>query len=355
MHSKLITRIKALALAATLLFGWLGISQAQSRLVSDVDRRAGPRATFQKPLAADIADHTVLLEGILFSGAQYLFDDLDTAGLVPGGQDHWEHIYGGLIDLRIVRKLANTYSYGFDGRLLIDGFGCDSSTETRYDVFIRSYRGTLSYGNYADRNILALSARDTLSGEANLFYDGFFAPSNTRAFRYRVRLSSFLIDAAVDDDGENWNAGFLYRSPSRYQKDSWAFHYYGGDYLGRYMRHGITGAYQISYGSLDLIANVAWDTFDPYANFATFDRVSASLGASFKFEATTLSAGVLIAETNNGDLETAYTAGLRHDLARGLSLNFGYLYLDSNSIGSDGLGVTPGDFSGVRSSVTYRF
>lgn len=328
---------------------------AQTRLVSDVDRRAGPRATLQKPVAFEVGDHTVLVEGIMFTGTQYLFDDLLVGDLVPDTVDEWGHFYGGVFDLRTVRKMANSLSYGFDGRLLINGFGGDASTRGRFDVFVNSYRGKLSYGNFDDRNAIAISPRYTLSGEANLFYDGFFAPSDRRAFRYRTRLSSFLIDAAIDDDGRNYNAGFLYRSPSRTRKDSWSMHYNGGDFLDRYHRNGITAAYLVSIGSVDLIASGSWDEFDPYGRFASFDRYSGSFGASWKVGATTLSAGFLLAETNDGPLETAYTVGLRHDLARGLSLNFGYIYLDSESEGTDGLPVTAGEFSGFRTSIAYQF
>jgi hypothetical protein len=63
----------------------------------------------------------------------------------------------------------------------------------------------------------------------------------------------------------------------------------------------------------------------------------------------------MLAETNGGDLETSYTAGLRYDMARGVSLNAGWFYLDSDSIGTDGNELTAGDFSGVRTSISYRF
>ena len=343
-------------LVTLLVLVFADTGRAQTRLVSDVDRRAGPRATFQKPIAADINDHTVLVEGIVFSGGQYLFDDLMLGGLVPDSGDGWGHFYGGLFDLRIVRKMPNSWSYGFDGRLDVAGFGTSADVDGRFDIFVRNYIGKFSYGNFDDRNMIALSPRDTLSGEANLFFDGFFAPSDQRAFRFRSRYSSFLIDAAIDEDGRNYNAGFLFRSPSRTRKDSWSFHYNGGYFLDRYHRDGVTGSYQISFGSLDLIVNGAWDHFEPMrGGFTTFDRVSGSVGASWKRGATTISAGALFAETNNGPLEEAYTIGLRQDLARGLSVNFGYLYLDSQSTGTDGLPLTAGDFSGFRTSVSYRF
>lgn len=354
MNKELLTILSGIVIA----FGFLNTATAQQsgRFVSNIDRRIGPRTAFQKPLAYDIADHTVLIEGVMFSGGQYLFDAVNTQGLVPGNGDDFEAFYGGLLDLRVARKASNAISYGFDSRLLFSGSeSSDSDVFGRYDVYLRGRYGQISYGNFADRDSLHLSGRNTLSGEANLFYDGFFSPSDARAFRYRGRFSSFLVDAAIDEDGENYNMGFLYRSPHRFRKNSWSFDFHGGDYLNRYDRKGVTLAHGISYGSWDFTLAGSWDQFDPYANFATFDRVSGSFITSYKHHAYTWSAGVLLAETNDGELETAYTAGLRYDMARGLSLNAGYFYIDSESLGTDGQSVTAGDFSGVRTSISYRF
>lgn len=332
-------------------------AQQRFRMTSDIDRRVGPRTTFQKPIAFDVADHTVLLEGVVFSGGTYLFDAVDTRGLITDREDTPVGFYGGLFDLRIARKMSNAISYGFDGRFQLTGEeGQDALTDERYDVYLRGRYGQISYGNFADRNSLLLSGRTTLSGEANLFFDGYFDPSFDRAFRYRGRFGSFLVDAAIDDDGDTYNLGLLYRSPTPTRKDSWSLDYHGADdYLGLHERDGFTGAYGTSYGSLDLKLAAAWDQFNPHANFATFERLSGEFCGSYKYHAFTWSAGVMLAETNGGDLETTYTAGVRYDMARGVSLNAGWFYMDSDSVGTDGNQLTAGDFSGVRSSISYRF
>ncbi|MDF1826440.1 MAG: hypothetical protein P1U68_17480 [Verrucomicrobiales bacterium] len=341
-----------------LIFGFVlsAAAQTPSRLVSDIDRRLGPRTTFQKPIAYDIADHTVLLEGAVFSGGTYLFDSVNSQGLVQDTEG-WDGFYGGIVDLRIARKMGNALSYGIDGRTIFEGTGSSDFTfeDTRFDIYLRGRYGQISYGDFDDRNALLLSSRSALSGEATLFYDGFFNPPGGKAFRYRGRFSSFLVDAAVDDNGENYNIGFLYRSPTATKKDSWSLDYHGGDYLERYARNGVTAGYDIAYGSWDFKVAASWDQFDPYADFDSFDRISASFCASYKFQAFTWSAGLMLSETNGGDLETTYTAGIRYDMARGLSLNTGYFYIDSDSIGTDGNPIAAGNFSGMRSSISYRF
>ena len=340
-------------------FSCLGNLNAQQRfrMSSDIDRRVGPRTTFQKPIAFDVADHTVLFEGIIFSGGTYLFDAVDTRGLITDREDTPVGFYGGLFDLRIARKMSNALTYGFDGRFQLTGEGGqDTLNDERFDVYLRGRYGQISYGNFDDRNSLLLSGSTTLSGEANLFFDGYFDPSPDRAFRYRGRFGSFLVDAAIDDDGDAYNFGLLYRSPTPTRKNSLSFDYHGADdYLGLYERDGFTAAYGTSYGSFDVKIAAAWDQFAPHANFDSFERIAGTLCASYKYHAFTWSAGLMLAETNGGDLETTYTAGLRYDMARGVSLNTGWFYIDSDSVGTDGNPITAGDFSGVRTSISYRF
>lgn len=332
-------------------------AQQQFRLASDVDRRVGPRTEFQKPIAFDVGDHTLLFEGVVIGGGTYLFNGLNTQALGVDEVEKLRGFYEGLFDLRLSRKLTNGLSYGFDGRLLAAGAEeRGSSADGRFDVYLRSRYGQISYGDFEDRNSILLSGRTGLSGEANLFFDGFFDPSFDRAFRYRGRFGSFLVDAAIDDDGDQYNVGLLYRSPTRTRKDSWSFDYHGADdYLGRYERDGVTLGYGVSHGSLDLKFAGALDRFEPHFDFPSFDRISGSFCANYKLHAFTWSAGILVAETNGGELETAYTAGMRYDLARGMSLNAGWFHVDSESTGSDGNPVAAGIFSGIRTSISYRF
>lgn len=341
-----------------LLLGLLGLSQtlsSQTLRVSDIDRRVGPRTYFQKPLAWDVAGHTVLVEGITAAGGQYLRKQQTAQDLFGDQDDEYALVYEGVYDVRVAKKLPTTFTYGFNGRLLLSGVAGELENEERFDVYLRNYFGQFSYGNFDDRDATVFSARSVLAGEANLFFDGFFAPSTQRAFRFRSRVSSYLVDAAIDEDGDAYNVGIRYGSPNDYVKKFWSLNYQGGDLLSRYHRNGLSAGYLLSYGSLDVALGFSYDQIDPYAQFDTFDRISGSLGISYKLGAATLAAGALLGETNNGPLETAYTAGFRYDFARGLSLNAGYFYIDSESAGSDGQPLSAGNVSGVRTSLSYRF
>lgn len=341
-----------------LLVGWVFLCQSlesQTLRVSDVDQRVGPRTEFQKPIAWDVAGHTVLVEGITAAGGQYLRKQHSAQDLFGDQDDEYALVYEGVYDLRIAKKLPTTFTYGFNGRILLSGVGDSIINDERFDVYLRNYFGQFSYGNFDDRDALVFSARSVLAGEANLFFDGFFAPSTDRAFRFRSRVSSYLIDAAIDEDGDTYNAGIRFGSPNDYIKKFWSLNYQGGDLLSRYQRNGLSAGYLLSYGSLDVAFGFSYDHLDPYANFATFERLSGSLGVSYKLGATTLAAGALLGETNDGPLETAYTAGFRYDFARGLSLNAGYFYIDSESTGTDGQPLSAGNASGVRTSLSYRF
>lgn len=329
--------------------------EAQTLRVSDVDQRVGPRTEFQKPLAWDIEGHTVILEGITATGGQYLQkrgSGFDLFGAQAGKN---AFVYEGVYDLRVARKMANTFTYGFNGRILASGVDESIESQERFDFYLQNYFGRFSFGNFDDRDLIVYSARTVLAGEANLFYDGYFAPSTQRAFRFRTRLSSYLVDAAVDEDGDAYNVGIRYGSPNHYVKQFWSLNYQGGDLFSRYQRNGLSLGYLVSYGSFDVALGLSYDKLDPYADFQSFDRIAGSIGASYKVGRTTVSAGALFGETNHGELETAYTAGMRYDFVRGLSFNAGYFYIDSDSRGTDGEALSAGNVAGVRTSLSYRF
>ncbi|MDF1816033.1 MAG: hypothetical protein P1V20_27785 [Verrucomicrobiales bacterium] len=352
MHSSLLT-IQFVVGIACLAMGHSLV--AQTRLVSDVDQRTGPRAEFQKPLAWEIGGYTALVEGALITGGQYLHKRPSAVDIFAAQQDNYAFKYDGLFDFRLAKKLPNTFAYGFEGRLLVSGIDDNATTQERFDVYIENFMGRFSFGNFDDRDLIVYSARNVLAGEADLFYDGFFAPSTRRAFRFRTRLSSYLLDGAIDENGDSYNFGIRYGSPSDYVKKFWSLNYQGGDLFSRYHRNGISAGYLISYGSLDFALGISYDHLDPYSNFASFDRIAGSAGISYKQGRTTVSAGALAGETNNGNTEVAYTTGMRYDFVRGMSLNLGYFYIDSDSTGTDGGAITPGNVSGARSSLSYRF
>lgn len=358
MH--LLFRFKNLRLAAGGLLGLLaGFADAQViRRVADVDQRIGPDNFLQKSLAFDVWDHTLEFTGVTILGSQYLFksDVPDTSVREPA------FIYQGIYDVTFTRRMPNALAYGVNGRVLTQDPQVGSPTlrlremtEVRFDVYLRGIWGQLSYGDFDDRDALIITGRNSLTGEANLVFDGYLSASRDRAFRYRARYSSWLVDAAVDDDGRNWDAATQFRTKSGIFERAYSFNYSGGELQERHNRHAFSLGHQLIYGSSDLSMGVTWESLDPQAGGDNFDRLALSLGTSWKREQLTIATGVLLGEVDGGDLGVVATAGLRYDIMRGLSFNLGYIYADTSGRATDGRPLQSAGLSGLRMSMAFRY
>jgi len=344
--------------------GWLvwvlaGSAGAQQiRRISDIDQRVGPKSFFQKSLAYDVNDYTLEFTGVTVAGTQYLFESE-----VPGTKtDGAEFIYLGVYDVTLARKMPNALTWGVNGRLLTRDprvgdptTKLDERTEGRFDVYVRGIWGQLSYGDFADRDVLLISGRNSLTGEANLVFDGYLNPSLERAFRYRARYSSWLVDLALDDDARNWDAALQFRTKAGIFEKAFSLNYSGGDLLDLYDRHAWSVGHQLIYGSWDLTAGVTWEYLEPLGDFGAFDRVAASFGAGWKQERFTFGTGLLFSEVDGGDLGVVATAGLRYDFSRGLSFNAGYIHADTEGVTTDGMPLAEAYLSGLRLSFAYRY
>ncbi len=346
--------------AICLLAGLLAVSATaqEIRSVSDLDQRVAPKSLLQKSIAYEIKDYTLEFTGFTIAGAQYLFKS-DVPGTRPKEP---EFIYQGIYDMTIARKLPNTLTYGINSRLYTQNprvgnptNKLDKRTEGRVDVYVKGTWGQLSYGDYNVRDTLLISGRNSLTGEANLIYDGYLNPSLERAFRYRARYSSWLVDLAIDDDGENWDAALQHRTKVGIFEKAFSLNYSKGKMLDRYDRQAWNLGHQLIYGSWDLSMGVTWEELTPAGNFGTFDRVAASVGTGWKRERLSLGAGLLLTEVDSGDLGVVATAGLRYDFSRGRSFNAGYIHSDTQGLTTDGVPFAEAYLSGLRLSFAYRY
>ena len=328
------------------------------RYVSEIDKRAGPKSFFQKSLAYDVHDHTLEFTGITVLGTQYLFDS-DTPGTNP---EEAEFIYSGIYNATLARKLSNALTYGVNGRLVTRDprvgdptTQLDKRTEGRFDVYLRGIWGQLSYGDFDARDVLLISGRESLVGEANLVFAGYLSPSLERAFRYRARYSSWLVDMAVDENAENWDAALQHRTKIGVFERAFSLNYGGGELRGYYDRHALSTGYQLFYGSWDLALGLTWEQLDPYSGSETFDRLAASLGTGWKWQRVSVGGGVLLDTVDDGDVGVLTTVGLRYDFSRGLSFNAGYINADTKGVDPDGRPLTATSLSGIRLSFAYGF
>lgn len=328
------------------------------RYVSEIDQRVGLPVFFQKSLAHDIHDHTLEFTGLTVLGTQYLFDS-QAPGTNP---EEAEFIYSEIYNATLARKLPNALTYGVNGRFVSRDprvgnptTKLDKRTAGRFDVYLRGIWGQLSYGNNDVRDALLISGRESLVGEANLVFAGYLSPSLKRAFRYRARYSSWLVDTAVDENAENWDAALQHRTKIGVFERALSLNYGGGELRGLYDRHALSTGCQLFYGSWDLTLGLTWEQLDPHSGSATFDRLAASVGTGWKWQRVSLAAGVLLDTVDDGDVGTVTTVGLRYDFSRGLSFNAGYINADTKGFDTDGRPLTATSLSGLRLSFAYGF
>ncbi|MBI2477353.1 MAG: hypothetical protein HYV60_01485 [Planctomycetia bacterium] len=299
----------------------------EERYVSEIDQRVGPKVFLQKSLAHDIHDHTLEFTGVTVLGTQYLFDS-DAPGTNP---EEAELIYSGIYNATLARKLPNALTYGVNGRLVTRDprvgdptTKLDKRTEGRFDVYLRGIWGQLSYGDFDIRDALLISGRESLVGEANLVFAGYLSPSLERAFRYRARYSSWLVDTAVDENAESWDAALQHRTKIGVFERALSLNYGGGELRGLYDRHALSAGCQLFYGSWDVTLGLTWEQ-------------------------------LLLDTADDGDVGVLTTVGLRYDFSRGLSFNAGYIHADTKGVDPDGIPLTATSLSGIRLSFAYGF
>ena len=172
---------------------------------------------------------------------------------------------------------------------------------------------------------------------------------------YHLRLSATTLTIGVDEDG-NSDFGLTYERPNktidirvtgRFTNSeiksvdgATVFDTYAGGLVG-----------QLEYGSYAVDLGLGYEHFDAAA--ADGNRIFVSTGLHYKIRKLTLSAEGHWGEID-GDSERSAALGARYDLARGVSLNLGYNYAESDAV-IDGVTIQSVDLSEFIGSLRYEF
>jgi len=303
---------------------------------------------FHEPLAWEVLDHTLILQGFLEGGYEsYSFesDDIDSVE---------EAFYGGIVDLRLQRRARSGWSYGLEGRLFAPNFDDSEDYEGLYQFYLEGIWGRFSYGNSVPRDLLVLDALSSSVGASDLLFLEGFAPKLESAFRYQARYSSLLVDASLNDDADNWVVSLLHRSPYSSWKLGRSLTYSGDDLTGR---HSLALGLQALYSSWSYSGGIRWDRFDEDDSVAQIsDRYSLNLGLGNKWGRHSISLGGYYGQQEQGVGTRDYwsgSLGYSCDFARGLRWNLGWSYFNGGELSLLALPDTEGHL--LRSSLSYRF
>ncbi len=228
--------------------------------------------------------------------------------------------------------------------------------EDRWAVYGSGVWGRLS-GGEVNGSVREATRRWRGTGNAGLEFDDVLGAlaEDDLGLAYHLRLSAYTLNIGVDEDG-NTDFGVTYERPHKTIDIRWTgrftnsqvksldagtvFNTYAGGFVG-----------QIEYGSLAADVGLGYEHFD--AALADGSRMFLSAGLHYKIRKLTLSAEGHVGEID-GDSEKSAAFGLRYDLARGLSLNLGYNYADSDAA-IDGTAIQSVDKSEFIGSVRYEF
>lgn len=196
--------------------------------------------------------------------------------------------------------------------------------------------GTLSLGNVS-REIFNLTHPPVAVGRADLNNAGLIGQLDETAASYALRLNSFTIAAAADQEGRVEGGLTFQRNINKY-----------GVFLSGHIRHGEGRenadfvSLQENFGVSDIdetlggsvLGSVTYASFIVQGevgvekvDFSTEDETNAfgRAGIQFKMQRHTLSLEGAISELDDTELH-AVALGTQHDIARGLSFNTGTNY-----------------------------
>lgn len=310
-------------------------------------------SALEEPLAVNIGGWTATVVGLVDLGASTdLHGEADPGlALTANGT------------VAVERQLRNrwTVRVAYFGQIEADtplgnGFGTGQRSYT--DTVLASVGstwGTVVVGN-ASGLVREETRRRRGAGNAALAYDASLAELDDWGAGYRGRYGPVTVTSVIDENGD-FDLGAVYQRPVREKDYRVSARYTNGTYRAAddtreldVQGGGLVG--EVIYGSLTLDAGVGYDRLDTRGIGA--DRAYVSAGAQKKWGAVTLSAEGHYGQID-GQTERAASLGARYDVARGLSVNLGVDYVDSDVV-IDGVAVTDDDeVITATGSVRYEF
>ncbi len=300
-----------------------GINTAAAQAVSlNYDRLS----SLEEPLATDIGDVTLLLNGLVDTPA--------SSGLENNGNTEMGFI--GNFQLSATTQLPNRWrvnlayfgQYADDPELTVD---MNDHFRDNVALSVGGAWGTLVGGNLSGI-VREQTRRRRGAGNAFLALDDALGRLEHWGGGYLVRLGPWVVSTVVDEDA-NFDLGAMFQRPLGTRDYRFAVRYTEAAYTSadrtvhfdtRAM--GVVG--ELVYGGALFDIGAGYERFN--ATGPDTDRWYLSSGVRLKHNASTWSLEGLYGQVGGED-KTAFALGFRYDLARGLSANFGLNHEDARA------------------------
>ncbi len=257
--------------------------------------------------------------------------------------------------VNLERQLPNAITIGGTYLGIYEDEEADEYTD-RWEVYASSIWGRLS-GGEVNSSVREATRRWRGAGNAELEFDDVLGTleEDDLGGAYHLRMSAFTFNLGIDEHG-NSDYGITYERPNKYIDVRLAGRYTDSEFTPEnsnqaFNTKAVGLVTQIEYGSFAIDLGLGFERLKSATVKA--DRHFISTGLHYKVRRLTLSAEGHWGEIENAD-EESYALGARYDLARGLSINFGYNYAKSKAI-INGITIQDVDESKFISSLRYEF
>lgn len=235
---------------------------------------------------------------------------------------------------RLQTQLPNSWHVSVQYFSSFDRLRDQKYTDT-YALSVSDEWGTISAGNVTQA-VSETVRRQRGVGNADIKLDDFLGSLDDEGIFYSIRNNAYLLALSADQEGRAEAAlsfarpigQSLYRLGGRVRK---------GDSGQNFLNHPIPMTEGDSYGAT-MVGSYAYSNWlvDMQAGYESIDdrlqgesdRVFGSVGSQIKLHSLSLSAAGHLGDGDLG-LEKSGALGARYDLARGISLNGGYNYTDT--------------------------
>ncbi len=194
------------------------------------------------------------------------------------------------------------------------------------------------------------------TGNAVLNFDSELIALSDTGISYLTRFGPTQIVATIDDDS-HYAIGVNFQRPMGNKDYRFALRWQDTsaevlESVAPIDSQSLVLIAELTYGSTVVDASVGVEKLSTLQDRA--DRRYVSVGATRKWNAWTASAAAHVGEIE-GQNETSYALGLRYDIARGLSLNLGLNYSDTEDTEFNALGLNLLNQNNTEASASLRY
>ena len=282
-------------------------------------------SSLEEPVAVEVGDVTLVLNGVLDGALTHDAKEEDTdSGMI------------GNFQLRALTQLPNRLrvGLGYFGQYVTDDLA-DSAMDDGYTDNVALSAGGV-WGTFVGGNVSGVVREQTRrvrgAGNAELAFDGALGTLADESGGYVGRFGPWIVGSVVDDNGD-FEFGTMYQRPYGNKDYRLALRATGGTHLSadgfrRFDTRGAGIVGEFIYGSSTFDAGIGAERFLSVG--PDIERWYLSTGARTKTGSLTVSLEGHFGRIES-DEEASAALGLQHDLARGLSLNFGLNYARSRA------------------------